>query len=1081
MRWRVGSELGTYFRLPCCLLLAAWSLFANFTAHGDGAVAAEDSPPSTASAPVKAGDAASWVSKLNSDDFDERNAASDNLARLGEAAREALEKGASAADPEIKAAAADLLGKLGQATLTLLTLDRGGKPLAGVSADLTLYKELNPSNQQPQPVTTKADGTELLTKTEPSLYNLYLNWKKSSPVGMYPTRLKLVPGPNRIVVQLTRGGSCEARALDAEGKPLKDAKLLLSSSIDIADFIDDPTFQNRFGGRPELMTSTDEKGKAKLENVTDGVYRMVWTHDACEPTLGAVIRIHEGQTTQVPDTTLTAKSRGSLVLTLSHEDGKPLEKTHFFMSFIPATDDPAALHKALKAEYQQRMYDNGQPLQQTDEKGKVTLENLKPGKYHILLRTTAAENQGRVFFRGNGNDQSENMTEYAIRDVEIKTGASAEFVLKPATGAVMKGKIVNEKGEPCHDVSLSLIEENYLVIAGVQVFTQNYYDPAGMHSRYAQNKADGTFEIKNLRAGKYALSAHGRNGEAVIVYGIVVVDGKPVEVPEIKLPSPKKSFGEIKGKVLLNTGAPGISATVNLETISPFGSSSTGINTNQKGEFNFNMANYNLSGYLPTRIRVTLNGYHSAFLDLAAPDVKLDEIVVNLRKRDYGKLRVKAVDEAGKPLAGVLVSPVGVNPNIYAFGRQVVPRVQRTNAAGEVHFTGLADGPRTLQIELNGYFTDPDAQANVIKGDDESLFTATMHTGLKIAGQLELPAGAPPTIVGVVLTDRTGHGTSVAADADGKFLFSGLAPGMYSVTADLPGCGTATAKLTLTKDLKEPAAVKLKLVRNGGIAIKTAPTQAGYVAHLYPEALLKNGPVEELWGQGLWQDIIDGSGRAEVAAPDGAYRVMVSDLENYYDSDYGQRNYVTVMRSVASVTTQSLASPADLSKIEAQPAQLAPAKASVAIKLIGQYPPDIPKEKLVQPVSFALVSADVLGTFYYNMQGRQQQQVSALEPQIVGTPPKELQVSQSDLFTIDRLPAGNYKLYQLHTNSITGVVTVGKPVTEFSLKDGEKLELNDVKFDIPVPSKEELDQAQRDYFSYDGNDEDQDKVEVFKP
>ncbi len=1075
------SDTSLRSQLSSGLLLSAGPLIAF--AFMAGSAGAEESPSAT-TAPA-AGDAATWVSRLNSEDFDERNSASTNLANLGEAAREALEKGANGSDPEIKAAATDLLGKLSQATLTLLTLDRSGKPLPGVGADLTLSKEMGGGNQQPQAVTTKADGTELLLKTEPSVYNVYFNWKKCAVVGnfSYVSRLNLVPGPNRITVQLTQGGTCEARALDAAGKPLKDAKLLLSTVIDIGEYIDDPTFQNRFGGRPELTQSTDEKGNAKLENVFDGVYRLVWTHESCEPTLGPVVRIHEGQVTQVPDTTLTPKSRGSLQLTLSKEDGKPLEKMHFYMSIVPVSDDPVVARAALKTEYQQRMYDNGAALQQTDEKGKVTLENLKPGKFHILLRTTTTENQGRIFFRGNGNDQSaENTVEYSLRDIEIKAGAPVEMSLKPSAGSTLKGKIVNEKGEPCHDISLALIEENYLIIAGVQVFTQNYYDPAGMHSHYAQDKQDGTFEIKNLRPGKYALSAHGRNGESAVVYGIDVAAGKATDLPELKLPTPKKAFGDIKGKILLPTGAPAQGATVNLETVSAFGSSSSGINTNQKGEFDFNMSYYNM-GYLPNRIRVALAGYHPVTLDLTVPDLKVDEIVVNLRKRDYGKLRVKTVDEAGKPMAGVQVWPTAPNANFNPFGRQGGNRMQRTNAAGEVHFKGLADGPRKLQIELNGYFTDPDATATVVAGEDESLFTATLHTGLKISGQLELPAGVTVVNANVVLNDHAGRSMVACVGADGKFTYSGLPPGIYTVAVDVPGCGPTqpATRLTLTKDQKEPANVKLQFVRNAGIVLNVGPAQAGRTAHLYRESFFKNGRVEDLWMQNLPNDTVDGAGRIEFIAPEDSYRVLVSDMENYYDPEYGQRNNVTIMRSIASVASQPLDNAAQIAKLEAKAITIAPSTGSVAVSLVPQFPPDVPRDKLVQPVSFVLVSSDILATFYYNMQARQQQ--PTLEPVVIGTPPKELQNNHLDLFNIDHLPPGDYKLYQLGTNSITGTNSLigGKPLKEFSVKNGEKLELGELKFNIPTPTKEELEQTQQQFYSFDGSEEDQDKVEVFKP
>lgn len=135
------------------------------------------------------------------------------------------------------------------------------------------------------------------------------------------------------------------------------------------------------------------------------------------------------------------------------------------------------------------------------------------------------------------------------------------------------------------------------------------------------------------------------------------------------------------------------------------------------------------------------------------------------------------------------------------------------------------------------------------------------------------------------------------------------------------------------------------------------------------------------------------------------------------------------------------------------------------------------------PVGFALLGSDILGTFYFNLQNRQQQ--PAVEPLIVGTPPKELRNNHDDeLFTIEHLPPGDYKLIQLSPrSSAPNAVTdaSNKPLAEFSLKEGQTLELNELKFTVPIPSKEDLEQMPQDYYGYDSTEDEQDKVEVFKP
>jgi hypothetical protein len=1029
-------------------------------------------------------DAAQWVSKLNSEDFDERTNASAKLAAMGETAREALEKGAAGTDPDIRSAAAELLGKLSQATLTVLTTNRDGKPLAGIQADLTIYKDVNNGNQQVVPITTKEDGTALLTTCEPGTYNAYAAWKKCAPASnayaVYTNRFKLLSGPNRFNQIVSEGGSCEAAAVDADGKVLKDARIFLCPTLDVGESIDDPTFPNRFGASQHSQ-STDEHGKAKIENIPDGVYRVIWSHDSAEATLGPVIRIREKQETQVPPVTLKPKSRGIVQLTLTKDDDKPLEKMHFYYSLMPDAADAAAQRRAIRQEYQQHMNNNGQALQSTDEHGKVTLENLKTGKYHLLLRTTNADNNQVRMFRGNGNDQTESMSEYA-GDIEVKAGATTELTLKPSAGSVLKGRILNEKGEGFRDITLALIDERYLAITGTQIFTQNYYDPAGMYTRYSQNKQDGTFELPHLRPGKYALSVRARSGESALVYGVEILDGKPTELPEIKLGNYKPVVTELKGKVMLPNAVPGASATVYLETLSPFGNSSSGMNTNQKGEFTFSSA-YFSTGNRPNRLKVTLAGYHAVTVDLNNTELKADDMVINLVKRDYGKLCVKTVDEAGKPMAGVKVWPVPSNPWWFYNNRQNVSRMQRSNAAGEVHFTGLADGSRKMQVEREGYFVDADIAATVHPGEEESVFTAVLHTGLKIDGQLELPKDVSAAEAGVALLDHQSTAIWTTVKPGGQFEFSGLRPGTYTLHTVLPGCSPAEvlAPIVLTPDLKAPLTIKAKMLRNGGVAISAGPESAGKTAHLLPVDLLKSDRADQIWSYltNPGTDLLDNTGRAEFSVPAGPYHVLLSDPVNYYDGAYNYFNYVNIMTLAGTATAEPLDSVAGLSKLKDQPISLPKNSASVSVTLLPENPKDVPQNKLRQIVNFLVLGDNAVATFYFN---RQQWQQTAPTPVIIGTPPPELASRKENRYTVEHFPPGHYRLLMIgQTRNGKGAAAAGEPklISEFTLSEDQKLDLGTLNFTVPAASPEELDQNQTDYFGFDGTDDD--KVELFKP
>src|SRR5258708_1461878 len=79
----------------------------------------------------QAPDPAKLIQNLNSDDFDARDAAARELAKLGDAARPALEKAfAAAGDVDTKDAIQAILARMSQSVLMIQACDRDGKPVA---------------------------------------------------------------------------------------------------------------------------------------------------------------------------------------------------------------------------------------------------------------------------------------------------------------------------------------------------------------------------------------------------------------------------------------------------------------------------------------------------------------------------------------------------------------------------------------------------------------------------------------------------------------------------------------------------------------------------------------------------------------------------------------------------------------------------------------------------------------------------------------------------------------------------------------------------------------------------------------
>ena len=1046
-------------RIACIVAGLSLLMFAQASCAEDSAPA--PAPSSEQIAPTK------LVARLNSDDFDERSAAMEQLAKLGESAREALETALAGNDPDIRIAAAELLAKLRLATVVVQASDRSGKLLPAVKADCSIGDQFG-MGAEPKQLTTGSDGTAVAGKTEPGIYNQNFDVKKFSFIGGVTNnfyRVRLAPGLNPCPIVLTAGGDCQGLVTNEQGKPLQDARLLLSQGISPDFDIDDPNMLNRFSNGRELSGNSEASGKAKIENVPDGVYRVVWSQENCESAMGPLVRIREGQTTEIPSTKLKPKSRGTLRLTLQAANGNHLDKASYFYSLLPMLGDPAAEAKALKAAVQARMFNNEAPVQTTDEKGQSTLENLKPGKFHLKVLTVDPNNQQRFVVVGQEVNEINNH-EFA-GEVEIKAGETCELAIKPRSGGIVKGRVVTDGGEPIRDAFVMVISEKSLIAAGVQFLTQNYADESIADIKYKQTSQDGVFEVKHVSPGRSVIYIRTSTGQTALVYGVNAVEGETVEAPEVKLNNPKKAITQVKGHILLSNGAPAIGATVYLETITANGRSSSGGGINDKGEFDFN-SNWFNRGTQPNRVRVILAGFHSASIDLTDPGVNPAQLEIRLVKRDYGKLLVKTVDDSGKPLPGVRVFPTA-NPNA-VYNQNGTPRpIQRSDERGEVRFSGVAEGPRKIRVEALGYFSDKELNVNV-KKDDETAFTAVLHKGLTLAGLVELPPGVPAALATVSIRDNTGASMWQALKPDASFSVAGFSPGEYHVDAAAPGCGSLA---TLVSDRKKALNFVVKMVRNGAAALSLGAENAGKIVQIIRADSLERLNPRDFWQhyQNHTQDTIDGEGRVEFWNAEGDYLVLTSS-EN---SESSER--LSAFYCAGRITLKPIATAAELRGLPAPLARPAPGGGKVEFTLVPEFPQGTPDSLRSQYLTLFITGKDAMAWGYF----QPQTETAAGKPIIIGAPPPELQSQSTDHYALERLPPGEYAMYALNQRSDARAEIIGdKPLAQFTVKDGQPLNIGDVKLPFPKFTPEEIETAQKqEMMNYENTDED--KGEVFKP
>src|ERR1043165_10012266 len=140
------------------------------------AQAADPAPP----------DAAEFIEKLKSEEYEERAAAYEKLAALGEAARPKLEAALSSQDFETHSAAGRLLALLGKPGVKLMVYDRDGKPVDGAESNLQMW-DMNDRYQtgerKNQLLHFDPNGVAEIKDLKPGQSTLYLQWQKCWIVG----------------------------------------------------------------------------------------------------------------------------------------------------------------------------------------------------------------------------------------------------------------------------------------------------------------------------------------------------------------------------------------------------------------------------------------------------------------------------------------------------------------------------------------------------------------------------------------------------------------------------------------------------------------------------------------------------------------------------------------------------------------------------------------------------------------------------------------------------------------------------------------------------------------------------------
>ncbi len=595
----------------------------------------------------------------------------------------------------------------------------------------------------------------------------------------------------------------------------------------------------------------------------------------------------------------------------------------------------------------------------------------------------------------------------------------------------------------------------------------NRFGGQGYSTYYTQT--DGVYELKNLAAGRHAICVYAQSGRVIQIFGVEVAAGKTTQVPDAVLPEKAQPAAtNLKGTVKLPDGKAAAGASVMLYTAMRGHSAS--MNCDESGAFNF--SNYQLES-APSRMMVKAAKCKMLVQDLTAPGVDLGAVNVVLERQEYGTLLVKGTDENGSPLSDALVGPqIRTNRSNY---NQLSYKKVRTNDKGEARLSGLSAGSRELMLEHADYYLKEPLFAPV-SAETETLVPVKLRRGHTIKGRVALPQGYSPAKVVVTLTSAKVSFTGL--DEKGEFSFGSLPPGKYKLRAMAPELiARQEQEISIQAEQQAPIPATLEMVRKAGAAVDLGPAFAGYTANLLQGAVFDPDSA----ASGLVQATVDGTGRAEFwsAAP-GPHRVeLMPRTDNF--------SYMLQNDTIRTATASHIVGPLNLvevkgfGEVENLPAvnlKVQPGTGSVQARLVAD-PVSVMGNSNLGNLTVRLSGPRANAQLHFSFPN-EIARPAHLEPLIIGTPPADAKPAKTGGFLMQGVPAGEYKLFAslvLYQRSAKSQPekTPEVQLTAFSLAEGQRLELGDVRLALPEQAVNALKQIEEPQI------EPEDIIPVFQP
>lgn len=453
--------------------------------------------------------------------------------------------------------------------------------------------------------------------------------------------------------------------------------------------------------------------------------------------------------------------------------------------------------------------------------------------------TTRTSSSGRfrmTVLAGLGHDLRLSKTGFAPASAEVPPLApgrpAADLRLVLRKGRTAFGRILTQDEKPVAgaEVVLSLTPTGDRM--GLRLMRTMAVEAAGLE---AVTAADGRFEIRDLPAGTYELTARGRGYAAITVPGLAIPEGAGSTDLGTVLLMPGVA---VEGQVVDPEGRPVSGAEV---SVSEAGSSMRAVLRQHvdppppilTGPDGF----FRIEDRRPGET-LNLGAYRAGYAAAGVPGVQVpSDKPVRIVLQPTSAVEGRVVDPDGRPIAGATVFAFASDPmrmGRFRFDGPSGPGPATSDEDGLFRVEGVEPGTIEVRAAAAGYQAAQIKNLEARPGQDLKGVEVVLSPGAVVEGRVLSPSGRPVAGARVAVAELESRGgqfnpSGAISDGEGRYRMDGIAPGPRAVEAEHPDYRRALRELdvrlgenTLDLTLEGGSEVRGRVVDEGGAPVANA-------------------------------------------------------------------------------------------------------------------------------------------------------------------------------------------------------------------------------------------------------------------